>query len=76
MTHSEASISERRSIRWPPAAASEPTYTLVLSGASGVFVDVRFRKDARPEEGVLDWAFAGFKEECELLSVFCCISPL
>lgn len=70
MGHSAASVSERRSIRWPPASASEPTYTLVLSGASGVFVDVRFLKDAPPEEGVLDWAFAGFKEDCKLLSVF------
>lgn len=69
MPHASASVSERRSIRWPPAPASEPTDTLVLSGPTGVFVDVRFLKDA-PGEGVLDWAFAGFKEECEFLS-FC-----
>ncbi|KJA17150.1 hypothetical protein HYPSUDRAFT_146874 [Hypholoma sublateritium FD-334 SS-4] len=62
MPHTSASVSERRSIRWPPAPASEPTDTLVLSGATGVFVDVRFLKDA-PGEGVLDWAFAGVKEE-------------
>jgi Protein HRI1 len=53
-----AFISHRLSIRWLPGVASEPTNTVVLTGAStGVFLDVRFLKDSKK----LDWAFAGYR---------------
>ncbi|EXJ93261.1 hypothetical protein A1O1_01652 [Capronia coronata CBS 617.96] len=46
--------STRVSIRWPPAPASEPTDTLVLS-VGGYYVDLRVRKS----DGEIDWALAG-----------------
>lgn len=49
-----ARVSTRISIRWPPAAASEPTDTLVLS-LDGYYVDLRVSK----EDLSLDWALAG-----------------
>ncbi|KAF8235061.1 hypothetical protein L208DRAFT_1258955 [Tricholoma matsutake] len=53
-----AHISYRLSIRWVPGAASEPTNTVVLTGArTGVFLDVRFLKDSKK----LDWGFAGYR---------------
>ncbi|KAF8154059.1 hypothetical protein B0H34DRAFT_720127 [Crassisporium funariophilum] len=53
-----SSVSVRRSIRWLPDLPSEPTHTLVLTGAkTGVFLDVRFLKDTNK----LDWAFAGYR---------------
>ncbi|KAI0013568.1 hypothetical protein F4779DRAFT_342404 [Xylariaceae sp. FL0662B] len=64
-----ASISIRESIRWPPAPASEPTSTLVLTSPGRRFVDIRVLEAAEGEgeEGDntnappqhLDWAFAG-----------------
>ncbi|KAJ7075636.1 hypothetical protein B0H15DRAFT_791555 [Mycena belliarum] len=55
---SGASISFRKSIRWLPDDASEPTQTVVLTGLeSGAFLDVRFDKAS----GELDWAFAGYR---------------
>lgn len=54
-----AYISHRLSIRWVPEEASEPTNTVVLTGArTGTFLDVRFFKEA-PK--TLDWAFAGYR---------------
>ncbi|KAF7320803.1 hypothetical protein HMN09_00166700 [Mycena chlorophos] len=53
------SISTRTSIRWLPEPASEPTNTVVLTGKSGIFLDVRFWKNTN----VLDWAFAGYRSE-------------
>jgi len=53
-----AYISHRLSIRWIPEEASEPTNTIVLTGAStGAFLDVRFIKETK----TLDWAFAGYR---------------
>ncbi|KAI0405355.1 hypothetical protein F4802DRAFT_597189 [Xylaria palmicola] len=54
------SISIRRSIRWLPDAASEPTSTIVLTSPERRFVDIRVLK-AAPEQSTasLDWAFAG-----------------
>ncbi|KAG6908467.1 hypothetical protein DXG01_004470 [Tephrocybe rancida] len=50
----------RLSIRWLPEEASEPTSTIVLTGArSGIFVDTRLFKEARSSE--LDWAIAGYR---------------
>jgi len=54
-----AYISHRLSIRWVPEEASEPTNTVVLTGArTGAFLDVRFFKET-PK--TLDWAFAGYR---------------
>ncbi|KAF8064125.1 hypothetical protein FPV67DRAFT_203492 [Lyophyllum atratum] len=48
----------RLSIRWLPEKASEPTSTVVLTGArTGVFLDTRFFKGTRE----MDWAFAGYR---------------
>jgi len=53
-----ACISYRISIRWIPEELSEPTNTIVLTGAStGAFLDVRFIKETK----TLDWAFAGYR---------------
>ncbi|KAI9719800.1 MAG: hypothetical protein M1812_003289 [Candelaria pacifica] len=65
------SISLRKHIRWPPAPASEPTSTLVLTSQASHFVDVRLlipepngnpasasNISTKPFEA-LDWAFAG-----------------
>lgn len=49
-----ARASTRISIRWPPAEASEPTDTLVLS-VGEYYVDLRVLK----EDGGLDWGLAG-----------------
>lgn len=54
-----SSVSVRRSIRWLPGEAAEPTHTVVLTGESGIFVDVRFKKDSSD----LDWAFAGYRHQ-------------
>ncbi|KAF9561576.1 hypothetical protein CPC08DRAFT_635130 [Agrocybe pediades] len=59
MISSTSSVSIRRHIRWLPHPPSEPTHTLVLTGKSGVFVDVRFCKVS----GQLDWAFAGYRHQ-------------
>ena len=48
--------STRISIRWPPAPASEPTDTLVLS-VGEYYVDLRVRKD----DGSIEWALAGLR---------------
>ncbi|KAF9460448.1 hypothetical protein BDZ94DRAFT_1311463 [Collybia nuda] len=49
-------VSYRLSIRWLPDEASEPTDTVVLTGARrGTFLDTRFFKATKK----LDWAFAG-----------------
>ncbi|KAJ7584353.1 hypothetical protein C8J56DRAFT_150322 [Mycena floridula] len=51
-------ISFRKSIRWLPEEATEPTQTVVLTGAkTGAFIDVRFFKESRE----LDWAFSGYR---------------
>lgn len=53
-----AYISHRLSIRWVPEPASEPTNTIVLTGArAGTFLDVRFFKGTK----TLDWAIAGYR---------------
>ncbi|RKU39758.1 hypothetical protein DL546_000387 [Coniochaeta pulveracea] len=66
-------ISLRKSIRWLPAEASEPTSTLVLTSSGNRFVDIRFllplptdqpndprkRPDGTYPSSSLDWAFAG-----------------
>jgi hypothetical protein len=53
-----AYLSFRLSLRWVPDEASEPTQTIVLTGArTGVFLDVRFFKETQD----LDWAFAGYR---------------
>ncbi|KEF51601.1 uncharacterized protein A1O9_12236 [Exophiala aquamarina CBS 119918] len=49
-----ARVSTRISIRWPPADASEPTDTLVLS-VGDYYVDLRVLKSDR----TIDWALAG-----------------
>lgn len=46
--------STRMSIRWPPAEASEPTDTLVLS-VGEYYVDLRVSRLDRQ----IDWALAG-----------------
>ncbi|KAK2596650.1 hypothetical protein QQS21_006271 [Conoideocrella luteorostrata] len=60
------SISIRKSIRWLPGEAEEPTSTIVLTSPQRTFVDLRILKDAEgqsqghalpPER--LDWAIAG-----------------
>ncbi|KZZ99227.1 hypothetical protein AAL_02778 [Moelleriella libera RCEF 2490] len=61
------SISIRRSIRWPPDDASEPTSTIVLTSPGRLFVDVRILTDEHGQvpsgDDVpldrLDWAIAG-----------------
>ena len=55
-----SSVAFRKSIRWLPDPPSEPTHTVVLTGPSGVFLDIRFLKDT-PNE--IDWAFAGYRTE-------------
>ncbi|KAF9471933.1 hypothetical protein BDN70DRAFT_766668, partial [Pholiota conissans] len=53
-------VAVRRSIRWVPGPASEPTDTLVLTGGkSGVFLDIRFLKNTSK----VDWAFAGYRHQ-------------
>ncbi|PFH50008.1 hypothetical protein AMATHDRAFT_146334 [Amanita thiersii Skay4041] len=52
-------VSHRKSIRWPPADPSEPTDTIVLTGETGVFVDVRIVKGSN----ALDWAIAGYRTQ-------------
>ncbi|KAG6843951.1 hypothetical protein H0H87_011457 [Tephrocybe sp. NHM501043] len=48
----------RLSIRWLPEDPSEPTSTIVLTGArTGIFVDTRFLRNS----GDLDWAIAGYR---------------
>ncbi|GLB44103.1 putative protein HRI1 [Lyophyllum shimeji] len=48
----------RLSMRWLLEEASEPTSTIVLTGAkTGVFLDTRFIKGSSD----LDWAFAGYR---------------
>jgi hypothetical protein len=65
MPSSSSSVAVRRSIRWVPGPATEPTDTVVLTGGkTGVFLDVRFVKGG----GQLDWAFAGYRHQ--RLSVF------
>jgi len=54
-----SSVSIRRYIRWLPYPPTEPTNTIVLTGKTGAFVDVRFIKDTT----ILDWAFAGFRSQ-------------
>ncbi|KZF22896.1 hypothetical protein L228DRAFT_268271 [Xylona heveae TC161] len=64
-----ASISERRSIRWVPEPASEPTSTLVLTSPGSHFVDIRVLKlsyfkqpkfaNDSSSTARIDWAFAG-----------------
>ncbi|KAI1752447.1 hypothetical protein F4782DRAFT_155097 [Xylaria castorea] len=53
------SISIRDSIRWLPDAASEPTFTVVLTSPEHRFVDIRALKDASDPKTSLEWAFAG-----------------
>lgn len=60
-------ISVRESIRWPPAPASEPTSTVVLTSPERRFVDVRLvLLPGQPAETAtaLDWAFAGTSSRC------------
>lgn len=53
-----ATVSFRKSIRWIPDQASEPSDTVVLTGGkTGVFLDVRFLKDSNE----IEWAFAGYR---------------
>jgi len=55
-------ISLRESIRWLESSPTphEPTDTVVISDSTtGLFVDVRFRKD-HPD--TLDWAIAGIRK--------------
>ncbi|OAQ75185.1 sodium/nucleoside cotransporter [Purpureocillium lilacinum] len=66
-----ASISIRKSIRWLPGEAEEPTLTVVLTSPARRFVDLRIVKpaasatadadesDARLPFSRLDWAIAG-----------------
>jgi hypothetical protein len=49
-----ARVSTRISIAWPPAAAAEPTDTLVL-GVESWYVDLRITKS----DLSIDWAMAG-----------------
>lgn len=75
---STARVSTRISIRWPPAPASEPTDTLVLT-LGGFYVDLRIDKAS----GGIDWALAGERkvlsqDPCKLPSslVFSCCRSL
>ncbi|KAJ3850627.1 hypothetical protein EV368DRAFT_44889 [Lentinula lateritia] len=62
-----ATVSFRKSIRWIPNQASEPSDTVVLTGGkTGVFLDVRFLKDSNE----VDWAFAGYRSTGEELAKF------
>ncbi|KAF1924074.1 uncharacterized protein M421DRAFT_297713 [Didymella exigua CBS 183.55] len=64
-----AGVSIRKSIRWLPEDASEPTSTIVLSSAQRRFVDIRILKPGSDESKDqdekqldlrrLDWAIAG-----------------
>ncbi|KAI1337845.1 hypothetical protein F5Y15DRAFT_425547 [Xylariaceae sp. FL0016] len=67
-----ASISIRKSIRWLPEPASEPTSTVVLTSPGRRFVDIRILHPVSPERreetthdevnlppSRIDWAFAG-----------------
>ncbi|KAF2621763.1 hypothetical protein BU25DRAFT_378919 [Macroventuria anomochaeta] len=63
-----AGVSIRKSIRWLPQNAHEPTSTVVLSSAGRKFVDIRILnsldKDAEDQPEILDssrldWAIAG-----------------
>lgn len=57
---SEPMVSTRISLAWPPLGADELTDTLVLTGRSGAFVDLRVF--VRGEHtGEIDWATAGRK---------------
>jgi hypothetical protein len=47
------SISIRRSIRWLPGEASEPTSTMVLTSPERRFVDLRILKDQDTTQGKL-----------------------
>jgi hypothetical protein len=44
-----AGVSIRKSIRWLPEDASEPTSTIVLSSVERKFVDIRILKSASRE---------------------------
>lgn len=69
-----ASISHRISIAWPPAPASEPTSTLVLTALNKTYVDIRLllpspssnptgppSASELPDGTALYWALAGKK---------------
>ncbi|KAI9766429.1 MAG: hypothetical protein M1840_006536 [Geoglossum simile] len=69
-------ISERKSIRWLPDRAKEPTSTLVLTSRNLHFVDLRILKPLNPGEpdlpneggpcSRLEWAFSGVAKYTEL----------
>lgn len=53
-------VSTRLSLAWPPSPPSETTNTLVLTGRTGTFLDLRvFISGSR--RGAIDWATAGEK---------------
>jgi hypothetical protein len=53
-------VSTRVSLAWPPEPAREVTDTLVLSGRSGYFVDLRIFIEGS-HVGEIEWATAGVK---------------
>ena len=53
-------VSTRVSLRWPPSPPSETTDTLVLTGRTGTFLDLRVFISG-PRRGTIDWATAGKK---------------
>ncbi|KAL8276395.1 hypothetical protein RQP46_011193 [Phenoliferia psychrophenolica] len=53
-------VSTRISLAWPPALPSELTSTLVLTGRTGAFVDLRIFTNG-DHIGQIDWATAGLK---------------
>lgn len=57
---SEPLVSTRVSLRWPPALPQELTNTLVLTGRTGFFLDLRVFTHG-PRKGEIDWATAGRK---------------
>ncbi|KAL8284305.1 hypothetical protein RQP46_005054 [Phenoliferia psychrophenolica] len=57
---SDPLVSTRISLAWPPALPSELTSTLVLTGRTGAFVDLRIFING-DHIGQIDWATAGLK---------------
>ncbi|KAI5474246.1 hypothetical protein MNV49_003767 [Pseudohyphozyma bogoriensis] len=64
MASAEPLVSTRISLRWPPAPAFENTDTLVLTGRTGFFLDLRVFTTG-PKVGQVDWGIVGEKEWVE-----------
>ena len=60
MLTKEPLVSTRISIAWPPLPPSENTSTLVLTGRSGYYLDLRLFL-AGPQKGEIEWASVGRK---------------